>query len=53
MRRGYCITKFEYIVSTYLIYQYVCSVTEFIGEYNVTKTHAFVRGNFKPNEMHC
>ena len=52
MRPGYCISKFEYNSSKYLVCQYIRCIAEFIGEVNATKIYEFVRRYAKPHKMH-
>ena len=52
MRPGYCVDRFEYQVSKYLLYEYLCSATEVLGEINVQRIHNFIMEHVEPHEAH-
>ena len=47
MKPGYCVEKVEYMISKILLYNYICSVTEQIGQKNVDELLEFMRGHVK------
>ena len=46
----YCVNKIEYMISKILLYDYICSVTEQIGQKNVDDVLEFLRGHVKVHE---
>ena len=50
MQPGYCVNKIEYDVSKKLLYHYICSVTEHIGQKNVDDVIEFVKCHVEVHE---
>ena len=50
MKPGYCVQMAEYMISKILLYNYICSVAEEIGEKNVDDVLDFVRGHVEVHE---
>ena len=50
MKPGYCVNKIEYMISKILLYDYICSVTEQIGQKNVDDVLEFLRGHVEVHE---